>query len=451
MWPVLLFSWMSTGEAGERARNAALDAVSGQAPDRMEAQDVAERLAAGLPGQVATAAAVHPEVRAAFAHWHARALSVSAAGTLPDPSLEFSLFLRALETRTGPQQGRVGVRQALPWPTVLTAGTDAAAESSRAAGARFEARILDVALAVEDAHWTLWSVREMRSIHKDHHALVEGLSGTVRGRVEVGSASLSDLQQVDLEHARLMDDIARMDEQERSAEAMLRAAVGVWSSDSLATPDAPGGPYLPDEASMVLEAAATAHPLLQERRHQVAAADAAVRVARGQRLPGLTVGVDWMVIGASDAASADPDAGGQDAVAAGVGLSVPIWQKRAADRVSAARAMAQSARAEVEIQELSARASLHDAMATVEASGRRVATIRGTLLPQAEAAYSSLLGTYTAGTSSVAQLLMAQQVLLELRLDLVGAEAGHAQAWAMLRAVCGRDIQTRRLVPARVE
>jgi len=308
-----------------------------------------------------------------------------------------------------------------------------------------------VALAVEDRHWALWSVRTMRAIHKDHHALVEGLSGTVRGRLEVGAASLSDLQQVDLEHARLMDDIARMDEQERSAEAMLRAAVGVWSSDPLGTPDAPGGPFLPDEASMVLEAAVTAHPLLQETRHQVASADAAVRVARGQRLPGFTAGVDWTVIGASDSASSHAHDSGQDAVAAGVGLSVPIWQKRAADRVSAAEALARSERAEAALQELSTRAALHHAMANVEASGRRVATIRGTLLPQAEAAYASLLGTYIAGTSSVAQLLMSQQVLLELRLDLVGAEASHAQAWARLRAVCGRDIQMRRLVPSRGE
>ena len=446
MMPALLLLWTAPAHAGARARDAALGSISDHAPEVLDEQQITEQLARGLSGQLAVAAARHPGVRADFERWHATALAVSPVGALPDPTVEFSVFLQAIETRTGPQRGRVGVRQAIPWPSVLTAGTEAALEASRAAEVRFEARLLDVAMAVEEAHWALWSVRTMRAIHEDHHALVEGLSGTVRGRVEVGSASLSELQQIDLEHARMMDDIARMEEQERSVEAGLRAAIGVWSSDPVPTMDDPGGPYLPSEAAVLLEAAAMAHPFLREARHRVAAADAAVRLARGKRRPGFSVGMDWVPVGPSEHLGPASTESGQDAWAAGVGITVPVWQKRAGDQVAAAEALARSERADAELHEVSTHAALHDALARVESSGRRVATIRGTLLPQAEAAYASLLGTYTAGTSSVAQLLLSQQALLELRLDLIAAQVTHAQAWALLRSVCGRDVQTRRLV-----
>ncbi len=446
LWTAIAVLVAGPARASRRAQQGELDAVQARAPGASDEAEVAPLLALGLPGQLSVALESHPEVRVAFEQWHAAARSISVAGALPSPTVDFSVFLQSIETRVGPQQGRIGVRQAIPWPTSLTAGTEAAVATSKAAGGRFEARVLDVAWAVEDAHWALWAVRTSRSIHRDHHALVEGLSGTVRGRLEVGAATLADLQQVDLAHARLSDDIARMDEAERAAMATLRAAIGTWTNDPLPTPEAPGGPFLPAEEPMVLEAAALAHPLLREARQRVTAAEEAVRVARAGRLPGFTVGADWIAVGDTDSVHIEPGEGGQDAVAVGLGLSIPLWQKSAADRVSAAEARARGERSAAEGRELAARAALHRALAEVEATGRRVATIEGTLLPQAEAAYASLLGTYTAGTSSVAQVLLSQQTLLELRLDLVDASARHARALARLRAACGRDVETRLLV-----
>lgn len=445
---VLSMCWLAgTPEAtAARATTTAVTRVNEQAPAPPPAEDQPARLAHGLSGQLAVALGSHPRVEAAFHRWHAAAQSISAATTLPSPTVDFGVFVQSIETRTGPQIARVGVRQALPWPSGLVAERDAARAGAEAAGARFEATVLDVALAVEDAHWRLWAVRTMRSIHTDHHQLVMGLSTTVRGRVEVGAANLAHLQQVDLAHSRLSDDIARMDEAEAAAVAGLRAAVGQWSDDPLGTPEGPGGPWLPDEEPMLLEAAATAHPRLEAARHQVAGADARVQSARAARRPGFVVGADWILIAPGDPVHTDPEESGRDALSVGLGVQVPLWQRSAAERVGSAEATARAARFDVDHHALQARAALHQAIADVESTGRRVAVIEGTLLPQAEAAYASLLGTYTTGASSVAQALLAQQALLELRVERVQVQAEHARALARLRAACGRDVKTRRLV-----
>ena len=38
----------------------------------------------------------------------------------------FGYFVRSVETRVGPQRARISLQQAFPWPTRLTAGSDAA-------------------------------------------------------------------------------------------------------------------------------------------------------------------------------------------------------------------------------------------------------------------------------------------------------------------------------------
>ncbi len=197
---------------------------------------------------------------------------------------------------------------------------------------------------------------------------------------------------------------------------------------------------------MLLEAAASAHPRLQEARHGVAGAEAVVQGARAARLPGVVVGADWILVGPSTMDGVDPAQSGRDALSLGVGVQVPLWQKSAAERVTAAESLSRAARATVEGRTLDARAALHGALAEVEATGRRISVVKGTLLPQARAAYSSLLGTYTTGASTVAQALLAQQALLELRVELVRVQADHARALAALDAVCGREVQTRRRV-----
>ena len=60
--------------------------------------------------------------------------------------------------------------------------------------------------------------------------------------------------------------------------------------------------------------------------------------------------------------------------------------------------------------------------------------------PQADAAYRSLLGTYAAGEAGVAQVLLAQQTVLELRVAHAEAASEHAQAWAALEAQCGQPL-----------
>lgn len=397
----------------------------------------AHLLASGVGGYLAVAAAHSPEVRAAFERWEASVHRIARARTLPEPRVGFGVFLQSVEAGSGPRPARLSLQQAFPWPTALTAGSDAAAAEARAAQRRFDAAILTVGRRVQEAYWALWAIRATRETHHQHLDVLDGLSATLRARLEVGQASLADLQQVDLARARLADDIESMREDEIGAAATLRSVVGLRSPASTPTPDAPGPPELPGEPVERLVQRALAHPAIAGVERDAEAADHAARAAGAQRLPSAMLELEWMPNGP---AMPGMQPTGQDMVIVGAGLSLPLWQRTYAADVAARRATADALRSDRRLLADRAAAAVEQQVARIRDAARRVSVTEGTLLPQAEATYTSLLGSYVTGGSTVAQVLLAQRDLLELRARLDEARAAHAAAWATLEEQVGGEV-----------
>ena len=376
-----------------------------------------------------------PAAAAAFARWEAAVHQAGGARALPDPRIGLGVFVRSVETRVGPQQARLSVQQALPWPAEWRGRVGAASAEAQARAADFEAVVRALHDRIETSYWQLWEQRATRAVHEDHLAVLSGLSEVVRVRLEVGGATLADLQQVDLSAARLEDRIASLRTLERRAEAELRAAIGLTGSAPLPTAQPPPQPSLPAQPLAALLSLAAEHPATRAAGFRADAATATVQATQAQRLPGLSLSADWILVG--DAAQPGVEDSGRDAAAVGVGLSIPVWQRAYAAKVDAAKAQAQAAAATREGAIVERTASITRWHEDVGDSARRAKITAGTLLPQAEGAYASLLGSYTTGDGSVAQVLLAQRDLLELRVALAQSLALHARAWAGLEAQCG--------------
>ncbi len=123
-----------------------------------------------------------------------------------------------------------------------------------------------------------------------------------------------------------------------------------------------------------------------------------------------------------------------------VGLSLPIWQGTYADRVEQAEARSRMYRARADATRLELRAALAEARNRTLDSARRAALYRDTLLPRAHTVLESVLGAYAAGRAEIAQALLVQQTLLELRLELDLTLAEHARAVAALESLIGAPI-----------
>lgn len=395
----------------------------------------------GLNGYVAAAMRRSPELRAAFERWRAAIHRIPQARRLPEPTLTYGYFIQSVETRVGPQRHRLGLSQAFPWPTKLTAGADAASIAARSKQRQFEALALDLRRRVADAYWRIWLIGRTREIERDQLEVLDGLSVSARARVEVGQANLADLNQVDLARARLTDALDGLDESEIAAEAELRALIGAPAGTPIpvAADPPPGG--LPAEDQETLLAAALDHPRIESMALLGESADQRVRQAHAERAPGFAIGLDWIETG--EAAQAGVPGSGTDPVILMLGIRLPLWAYAYRGAEEEARAEAEAHRADALNASYRAEAALDQALSALRDADRRIDLYENTLIPQAETTYLSVVGAYQTGGATVAATLIAQRELLDLTLALARARAEHALARARLEQVVGRDVDLR--------
>ncbi len=435
----LLTLLTAPADAVESSASAQREAVSDQAPT--SSSNVV--LDGALAPYLRVALGQSPQLKAAYAAWDMEVRGIQGAATLPEPTLGLGIFLRSVETRVGPQQARVSLQQSLPWPTELTGRHDAAVAEARVAQAQFDAVVLDVSAQVLMAYWTLWEVRATRRTHSAHVVVLEDLSATLRARLEIGAATLADVQQVDLTRARLEDSLLSLDARERRAVASLRAVIG-GSPGELPTVQNPFQAQQPVLNLQQVTQRALEHPLLGAAGAREDAAQAAIQVAQSQRAPGLTLGVDWIPTGPS---AMDDAESGRDALMLGVGFRIPLWQRSYAEDVRAMAAMQDLRAAQSQGLRLQLSAQVEDAYIRVVDGARRVDVVQYSLLPQAEGTYASLLGSYAVGKANVAQVLLAQRDLLELQVLLDSEQAELERSWAELEQLCGTPLERRGTEP----
>ncbi len=381
-----------------------------------------------------------PVLRAQYEEWRASTYQMKQARRLPEPTVSYGYFVRAVETRVGPQRHRIGIAQTFPWPTRLARAADAASAASQSAQRRYEAAALELMRRVAEAYWELWRVARARDVQRDQLKLLEQVAGTAQARLEIGQGSLADLSQIHLGLSRLADTIAGLDETERQARAELIAALGAEPGTETPISDEPPPLLRPVESREELQQAALEHPRVQALAHLAEAETQRGRAAAAERYPGFTLGADYIVT--EEARMDGVEDSGKDAVLVMLGMKVPIWggvYGAAQDEANARSAMF---RAREEAAQDAAAAQLEQTLSQLDDSIRRVKLYRTTLVPQAEAVYGSVLGGYQASESTVTAMLNAQRDLLELQLGLDRSRADHARTWARLESIVGRPIRT---------
>lgn len=417
------------------ARSTTLQTADSGAPPTLS------EVSGNLGEYLAFALANSPETRAAFERWRAARFSISRAGKLPEPNITFGYFLRSVETKVGPQRYKLGVSQAFPWPGKLSAGQDAARERAKAAALVVDANILAIRQDVAELYWTLWLIGEEHRLKGEHDAVLESLAGAVRGRLQTGAASLADLNLVDLNMARHHDHRGHHAEGAKRASAKLRAVIGAPSSpEVLLATEAPahGSPRTSDEALLAL---VQRHPVIERFSHLATSEEHLARSRGAERYPRFRVGLDLIGTGESGVVGTADD--GKDALVVSAGISVPLWAGTYSDTVSEVRAKGRAHEAMAEAALRRAEGILGQALSNVRNAERRIQLYERTLVPQAEATFQAVLGSYQSGRSALATVIIAQRDLIDLQIEHAGARADHAKFWASLEFITGTQLESK--------
>ena len=435
-----LFGFLSCATAGENAARRDLNqhaesfATSSKSTARQKAS---EAPSGSLESYIAYAMENSPELSAQFERWQASVLRISKARRLPDPVISYAYYISKVETRVGPQRHRLSLKQTFPWPTRLSAGADAASARAKSQQEKFDAQAIAIASKVEQTYWRIWAIQESRKIKADHETVLAGLSESANAMIMTGRIELADQQQIDLARARVDDALSVLDEQLAQQKALLRGIISAPPEMKIAVTSVPNLEKIElDEASLL--SSVKSHPSLRVYASLAESSALEAKKEETTRYPNFTVGVDWIETG--DAQNPDTPESGKDALMAGIGVSIPLWQRNYKEGVEAWHAEEKAHLADGEAATDKAVAMFYQTLSQIRDAQRRIALYEKTLVPQAESVYESVLGAYASGRGNVAAILLAQQELLELRLQLISAQAESLVHMAMLKNIVGREL-----------
>ena len=398
------------------------DALSGPAPVSTDA--------------VLAFAEVHaPRLRAADRQSEAAAARVATGDRWPEPQATVRVAAMPIETRNGPAWSTVGIGQRFPWLDALSARRDSL--TADADVARAERNLISLTVQVEAlaALHRLAASRAEAAINDEMRAIADRVLRTAEERLAVADAR-SDVIRAQVEVARLETVSIDLEDVALTRQAELNVAIG-------RDPLAPIGPLAPTVHDPVADldtllTVAGDHPALVRQDARVASARARLRETGVLGRPGLSIGVDYTVIGEPAGMAVDP---GRDALGFHVGIELPLWngavydaeQRSAAAAVEAERATRDATRDAVARQVV-------EQVSRADTALRRLRLYRGTALPLAEQDLELALAAYATGRAGFERVLDAERTREQFAVAAVRATADFAVARAMLARAVGQPL-----------
>jgi len=370
--------------------------------------------------------AANPMLKAEFHRVQAANLIGIQRGALPDPKLSYTEFLSSVETRTGPQERIVSLSQMTPWPGKLKLAREIADSKARQAFRKYEATRLSTIEETGSLYFEYAYLAVAEKIAKENQELLEQLKPVVKERVR-GGGNLASSLRLDVEIARVEDQTQTIQQQRPAISSRFAKALGRRAGvEPIPYPVFPStAPKLADIEKLLphLEN----HPLVLATREGVIAADQAVKLAAKSGQPDLSFGVNVIEIGQ----------GGDAAVGATVGVSLPFSRKKYKAEKQEAIHLAEAARATTEDVQLELITRLHVAYQAWEESRKRLELYDDKLIPSSKQAVELTAEAFRNNKSTLTDLIDTERTLLQLQLERAAALKNAHQSSIAVRALVG--------------
>lgn len=374
----------------------------------------------------------NPDIQAAEHGWRAATEVPKQARALPETQLsvqEFSVGSpRPLAGFSNSEFAYVGVgaSQDLPYPG-KRALRDAVATHQAASlhedASAVRRRIVE-ALAL--AYYRLAYIQQTLGILERHDGLLQQIEQVVESRYRVGQGSQQDVLRAQLQHTKILQEVAMHHQEEAQLQAQLKQAL----NRPQASPGVVAEPLLPTVLGRsdadLLRQATEQNPDLRARRESLRGKQAQVELARRELRPDFSVQAMYERTGSQF----------RDYWTATFGVRLPNRGRRAAELAAAEE---ERARAEQELQaDLQRVASdIVQQLALLRGSEERLKIYDEGLLPQAEATFQAGIAAYESNRQDFAALLASFLDVLELNLERRRELAEHESTLAHLERLTG--------------
>ena len=326
----------------------------------------------------------------------------------------------------------------------IDAGIDQAQAGILAAGAQFDGAAQDLILNVVTAYVDVLRDREAILIRANSVALLEEQLRAATDRFEVGFATRTDVKQAEARQQGARASLAGAEAQLQASLSIYEVFVGQAAGDLVPVASAPP---LPASFEAALEAALSENPDLKALRQSERVAEQAVRFAKGETRPSVSIvgtagvqetyGIEATAISPTMGTITLPEDNYRDTnLSVFAQASVPLFQGGVLrSRVRSARLQREQARLQTINAERQIAASIAQSWYSNIAADQAI-TASELQVEAAEIAYEGAQEELGVGTRTTLDVLDQEQQLLEARLGLINARRdSYVAAHELLRAM----------------
>lgn len=393
----------------------------------------------GLDGYLELAMERSPGLRAAFYEWKAALERSGYAGSPPDPVLSYGHFIENVETRVGPQERRLSLRQSYPWFGTLGAKKEMASEEANAAYQRFESERLRLFYKVKSAYYDYYYLGRDLALTRENLELLNFWESVVRTKFKAALTRHPDVIRAQVELGKLEDRLLTLEEKIEPAAARLRALLSLPSSVGIPMPESLSVVETRLDGAAVRDHALAHNPDLKSLRHLIDRAGAGVRLAKKSYFPDLTFGFDYIETG--EALNPVLPESGKDAWVVGIGVTLPIWVVNNSAKKQEALAIRKEAEYGLREAENGLVAATERVLFEHDDALRKLKLYRDGLVPKAEQSLNANYAAYQAGELDFLNVLDAQRQLLGFRLEQERALVDLATRQAEVEMITGREFE----------
>jgi len=384
------------------------------------------------------ALARNPDIAAAQARATAAREEPRLGRSLPDPEFLLGWYATPVETRVGPQEASLGIRQNIPYPGKLSTRGEIGEARSRHHDVLYEITVRDVLVEVVRSAHELAYLDQAKDISARIGELLERYVAAAAGQ-PTGSP-LNELFRAETQRSQLDNDRVVLQELRAAEAENLRSLLDLPAGTAIGTPGVGTAP--PVRASFEELAA-----IAREHNHEIRAAGLAtevaalrLRLARKDRLPDFRLGYTQILTGELASALGQPAGSGDDAQVVYFGLTLPLWVSKNSAKVRRARALERAAALGQRGAALRVRRRLAKAWFDIGNAQRLVRLYEDVLIPRSEKAARTAEDLRASGKGTLAGALETIAVLHNFRLAAARARADLGQAVAQLESLLGRPL-----------
>jgi len=368
----------------------------------------------------------HPSVAAAQARVLAAESGVRAVRLWEDPMAGLGFMAADREMRMDDGDIMFGVEQMLPRRKLYEARKARAGAERAIFEAETRTAALNLETLVAQSAIELALADEMLAIQTNQLAWLESMAANAREKLKDPMANASEPLRIESEVAQERQKIDTTQRQRIRLARQLNILLGRDSDAAWPNLRLPESATLTPALANELARLYQVNPMLQALLNTAEAAKSEIEVARRERSPIFSVGVESSVYSGGDFRQAT----------VGAKMTLP-WFNNSVYRANTDRAIQQQAAAEKEAEALARRLRGEAVAAHTEAetSARQAKTISEEVIPRAGKAVESTQNAWISSKASILEVLDARRSLLSARLEERRSVAAHRGALEMLRSI----------------